>query len=336
MVATVDPIGVRKAAVLLMCLPRPAAAKLLARLPPHQIEAVGLQIAQSDLISGDEQSAVIDEFLQSKASALNTTGGGFDAARELITVAMGSEAHELLGNLQQTIEALPFGFLKNVDPENLLAFIADEHPQTIARVLSYLHPTYAAQVLAGLNPDKQLAVIQRIATMGNANPEAVTELEKGLESRLSNLLTRSQKNVGGIGAVAEMLNVSERSVERHLMDQLAKENPELMDEIRRLMFVFEDIVKLADREVQTLLKNVETNQWAMALKGSSQQLQEKVMRNMSSRAADNLREEIEFLGAVRVSEVEAVQQRIVDVIRHLEDTGQLSRPSGDARDDFIS
>jgi flagellar motor switch protein FliG len=336
MVGTMNTQGLRRAAVLLMSLPKEHAAKMLAKLPSRQVEAVSIQIAQLESVSGDEQETAINEFLQSKASALFAAGGGLETARDLIKTAMGNQAGELLGNLQQTIESLPFGFLKNVDAQNLLAFVADEHPQTIAQVLSHMPASYGASVLSGLNPEKQISVIQRIAQMGTCSPDAVATLEQGLESRLSNMLTHSLKNVGGVGAVAEMLNVSERSVERNIMDQLSKDNPELMDEIRRLMFVFEDVVKLSDRDVQSLLKNVETSHWAMALKGSSQALQEKVMKNMSSRAAENLKEEMDYLGTVRVSEVEAVQQKIVDVIRHLEDTGQLSRPSGEQQEEFIT
>ena len=328
--------GLRKAAVLIMSLPTKDAASILAKLPIRHIEAVSMRIAQMDSIAGDEQEKVIADFFLSKASALDSSGGGLERAKELIRQALGKDAADLIGNLQQTIESMPFGFVKKVDSQTLLSFITEEHAQTIALIMSHLPAAYGAELLAGLPAEKQLDVIRRISSMGRTSPEAVAELERGLELRLSSMVNQQQSSSGGVESVAEILNVSERSVERNIMETLATEDPELMDEIRRLMFVFEDIGKLSDRDVQALLKNVETAQWAMALKGSSQALQEKVLRNMSTRAADNLREEMDFLGSVRVSEVESGQQKIVDIVRHLEDTGELSRPTGEEEEEYVT
>jgi flagellar motor switch protein FliG len=172
--------------------------------------------------------------------------------------------------------------------------------------------------------------------MGQTSPEAIDEVENGLSTRMALFMTQSYQKAGGVPAVAEMLNVSDRATERTILDGLSRDKPELVDEIRRLMFIFEDVVKLGDKDIQTVLKNVETNQWAMALKGASQPLQEKIMRNMSQRAAEMLKEEMEFLGKVKLSEVETVQQKIVDVIRTLEDSGQLARPSGDEEEEFVA
>jgi flagellar motor switch protein FliG len=328
--------GLRKSAVLIMSLPTKDAASILAKMPIRHIEAISMQIAQMDSIAGDEQERVIADFFLSKASALESSGGGLERAKELIRQALGKDAADLIGNLQQTIESMPFGFVKKVDSQTLLSFITEEHAQTIALIMSHLPATYGAELLAGLPAEKQLDVIRRISSMGRTSPEAVAELERGLELRLSSMVNQQQSSSGGVESVAEILNVSERSVERNIMETLATEDPELMDEIRRLMFVFEDIGKLSDRDVQALLKNVETAQWAMALKGSSQALQEKVLRNMSTRAADNLREEMDFLGSVRVSEVESGQQKIVDIVRHLEDTGELSRPTGEEEEEYVT
>ncbi len=331
-----DAAGLKKAAVLLMSLPTKTAADIMARLPPRYIEAISIHIAQTDSVGGDEQEIVIAEFLTIKASSLFASPGGLERAKELIKEALGRDASEMIGNLQQTIEAMPFGFIKKVDAQTLLQFIGDEHPQTIALLLSHVPGHYAAEVLAGLEAEKQLEVIRRIASIGRTSPEAVAELEYGLEMRLSSMVSQQHSAAGGVEAVAEILNVCERSIERTIMESLGREDPELSDEIRRLMFVFEDICKLNDRDIQSLLKNVETAQWAMSLKGASQTLQEKVMRNMSSRAAENLREEMEYLGSVRVSEVESVQQKIVDIVRHLEDTGEISRPTGDEEEEYVS
>lgn len=328
--------GLRRAAILLMSLPNKAAALVLAKLPSHFIEAVSIRIAQTDSVAGDEQEVVMAHFLTSKTSAIYASPGGLERAKELIKEALGRDAGELIGNLQQTIESMPFALIKKVDPQTLLQFIGEEHPQTIALLLCHLPTNYAAEVLAGLPLIKQLEVIRRVANIGRTSPEAVAELESGLEQRLSSMVSQQHTAAGGVKSVAEILNVSERSIERAIMSTLAEEQPELSDEIRRLMFVFEDISKLADRDIQTLLKNVETAQWAMSLKGASKTLQEKVMQNMSSRAADNLKEEMGYLGSVRLSEVEAVQQKIVDIVRHLEDSGEVSRPSGENEERYVS
>lgn len=328
--------SLRKAAILLMSMPTKTAAQVISQLPPKLIEAISIRIAQLESVSGDDQEVVIAEFLTSKASALYASPGGLEKAKELIREALGRDATEMIGNLQQTIEAMPFGFVKKVDSQTLLQFIGDEHPQTIALLLSHVPGNYAAEVMAGLSPEKQLEVIRRIASIGRTSPDAVSELENGLEMRLSSMVNQQQANIGGIESVAEILNVVERSVERTIMDSLSRDDPELSENIRRLMFVFEDIAKLGDRDIQALLKNVETAQWAMALKGASEALRDKVMRNMSSRAADNLREEMDYLGSVRMSEVEAIQSKIVDVVRHLEDTGEISRPTGDTEEEYVT
>lgn len=328
--------ALRKAAVLLMSMPTKTAARVLSQLPPRMIEAISIRIAQLDSVSGDDQEVVIAEFLTSKASAIYASSGGLERAKELLREALGRDAAEMLGNLQQTIEATPFSFVKKVDAQTLLQFIGEEHPQTIALLLSHVPSNYAAEVMAGLDSEKRLEVIRRIATIGRTSPDAVDELQAGLEMRLSSMVNHQQASIGGIDSVAEILNVVERSVERAIMETLNDEDPELCENIRRLMFVFEDIAKLGDRDIQALLKNVETAQWAMALKGSSEALRDKVLRNMSARAADNLKEEMDYLGSVRMSEVESVQQKIVDVVRHLEDTGEIARPTGDEEEEYVS
>ena len=232
-------------------------------------------------------------------------------------------------------KSLPFGFLKKVDPQNVVTFINDEHPQTIALILSHLPPAYGAQIIAGLTPERQMAVIQRIAHMGQTNPEVIKQVEEGLESRMMSVMSQQFENAGGVSSVAEILNVTDRATERNLLENLAQEDPELVDEIRRLMFVFEDINKLRDKDVQTVLKNVESAQWAMALKGASEELKQKILGNMSQRAAQLLQEEMEYLGAVRLSEVEAVQQQIVDIIRRLEDAGEISTHTEEENEEMI-
>ncbi len=315
---------VRKAAVLLLSLPAEEAAQVMSKLTSRQVEAVSVEIARIEHVSIEEQAAAIGQFAQASPGAVTVEGGGLNRVRELIQKALGDKAGELIDNVRQQIEAVPFGFLSKVDSQNLLTFIIDEHPQTIALVLSYLPPTMAAEVIAGLPAERGQTVIRRIATMGRTSPEIIAEVEQGLRNRMRTALSQHFQNAGGVQAVAEILNVADRATERAVMETLNESDPELAEEIRRRMFVFEDLAKLSNKDVQNLLKNVETNQWAMALKGASEELKQIVLGNMSSRAAELLKEEIEYLGAVRVSEVESVQQQIVDVIRRLEDAGEIT------------
>ena len=326
----------RKAAVLLMSLPPEQAAGLLGKLDPRQMEAVSIEIAKLSGVSGEEQNAVIVEFADVDAKNLIGGSGGLDAAKNLIEKALGKNATGTIDTVRQSIEALPFSFLQSVDSQNLMTFIIDEHPQTIALILSHLPPSYGAEIIAGLPSDRQLAVIRRIAIMGQTNPEIIQEVERGLESRMSSVMSQQFEKAGGVSTVAEILNVTDRATERSLLENLAQEDPDLVEEIRRLMFVFEDINKFSGKDVQTVLKNVETSQWAMALKGASEELKQKVMSNMSQRAGDMLREEMEYLGPVRLSTVEQVQQQIVDIVRRLEDAGEISLQSNEESEELIS
>ncbi len=327
--------NLRKAAIVLMSLPDEEAAQIISKLTPQQVESVSIEIAKIGRFTSDEQEEAIFGFAEANPNALGGSAGGLDVARNLLEKALGIEAGDTLQNVQQSIESLPFGFLKHVDPQNLLTFVNDEHPQTIALILSHLPPAYGAQVIAGLTTERQMAVIARIAQMGQTSPEIIEQVEKGLESRMAAVVSQSFENAGGVESVAEILNVSDRATERALLEELSQEDPDLVEEIRRLMFVFEDISKLGDKEIQAVLKNVETSQWAMGLKGVSEELKEKILGNMSQRAADMLREEIDYLGPVRLSEVEAVQQQIVDVVRTLEDSGEVSLGGGGGDEQFI-
>jgi flagellar motor switch protein FliG len=313
---------VHNAAVLLMTLPQEEASTLMAQLDPKQVEQVSIEIARIRSVSSEEQEKVILEFAHTTPSA-GGGGGGLEVAKTLLQKALGSNANAALDTVRQSIEAMPFGFLRNVDRQNILTYIIDEHPQTIALVMSHLPPNFGAEILTGLPEERRLSVVRRIANMGQTNPEIIREVEKGLESRMSSVMSQSFENAGGVEAVAEMLNVADRATERALLDKLSTDDPELVTEIRRLMFVFEDISKFTDKDIQTVLKNVETNQWAMALKGASDELTQKILGNMSERAAGMLKEEIGYLGAVKRSSVENKQQEIVDIVRRLEDEGAI-------------
>jgi flagellar motor switch protein FliG len=310
------------AAILLMSLPEEDASSLLGQLDPKQVELVSIEIARMRDISSEEQEKVILEFAQTTPSS-GGGGGGMAVAKSLLQKALGAGAGAALDTVRQSIESVPFAFLRNVDRQNILTYIADEHPQTIALVMSHLPPSFGAEILTGLADEKRLTVVRRIAAMGQTSPEIIRQVEQALEGRMSNVMSQSFEHAGGVEAVAEMLNVADRGTERALLDRLGEENPELVEAIRRLMFVFEDISKFTDKDIQTVLKNVETNQWALALKGASEELTQRILGNMSERAAGMLKEEIGYLGSVKRSAVENKQQEIVDIVRRLEDEGAI-------------
>jgi flagellar motor switch protein FliG len=327
--------NIRKAAIVLMSLPQEEAATILGRLDPKLVESVSIEIAKIGRISSDEQESAILSFAESNPQALVGSAGGLDVAKSLLERALGKNAQSTVDNVKQSVEALPFSFLKRVDPQHLMTFINDEHPQTIALILSHLPASYGAQIISGLSAERQLAVIRRVAHMGQTSPEIIEEIESGLEMRMSALVNQSFEHAGGLPAVAEILNVIGRQNERSILENLSQDDPDLVDEIRRLMFVFEDIAKLTDKGIQSVLKNVETGQWALALKGCSEELKQKILGNMSQRAAAMLQEEIDYLGPVRLADVEAVQQQIVDVVRRLEDSGEITINAGGSEEQYI-
>jgi len=308
---------------------------LLGRLEPKEVAAVSIEIAKLGSIAPEEQEQAIVDFAHANPNALTGGRGGLDVARTLVERALGKAAGATLDTVRQSIEALPFGFLQKVDSQNLLTFIVDEHPQTIALILSHVPPSQAADILSGLPGPRQMSVVRRIATMGQTSPEIIQEVERGLENRMASVMSQQFEKAGGVENVAEILNVIDRATERSLLENLAQEDPDLVEEIRRLMFVFEDITKFSDRDIQTVLKNVEASQWAMALKGASEELKEKILTNMSKRAATLLQEEMEYLGPVRASNVEQVQQQIVDIIRRLEDAGEITIHGDEEEERFI-
>ncbi len=328
-------VDIRKAAILLLSLPEDQAAALLAQLDPKQVEAVSIEIVKNNAITSEEQQAVIREFADIDPKMVASSAGGLDVAKSLVEKAFGKSTNTL-DNIRHSIEAMPFGFLQNVDTQNLLTFLIDEHPQTIALILSHLPPSYGGEIVSGLPADRQLSVIRRIATMGQTNPGIIQEVERGLERRMSHVMSQQFEKAGGVPTVAEILNVTDRATERSLMENLAQEDPELVEEIRHLMFVFEDINKFSNKDIQAMLKNVESSQWAMALKGASEGLRAKILGNMSQRAGDILKEEMEYLGPVRLSAVEQVQQQIVDVVRRLQDAGEIGLDSGEDSEQLVN
>lgn len=326
--------NLHRAAVLLTSLSEEQAGDLMQRFSPREVEQVSIEIARMQRVGADEQEDVIREFADTNPAAGGGTGG-VEFARKLVKKALGTDAGETLDNIRQSIEALPFGFLRNVDSQNILTYVIDEHPQTIALILAHLPASFGAEILAGLPRERQLAVVRRMASMSQTNPEIIREVESGLERRMSSVMSQSFQVAGGVESVAAMLNVSDRATERAIFDGLGADDPDLVEEIRRLMFVFDDIAKFGQKEIQAILKAVDSSQWALALKGASPEFKDKVLSNMSQRAADALREEMEYLGAVKLSAVEEVQQKIVDVVRGLEDAGVLELNSGGQEEQLV-
>ena len=315
---------------------KPLAAAVLAQMPRSVVERLTYEIAELDNVTLEEQDAALDAFYRDARQRQQIERGGLEFAHDLLRQSLGDEgANEILGNIRQSMAAVPFGFLQKAGTDNVLTFIQEEHPQTIALVMSHLTPSASAEILSGLPADKQLDVVRRMATMQQTNPEVIKEVESSLKRRMSSAFDTSFEKTGGVDIVAQILNVSDRATNRGILENLEHEDAELADEIQRLMFVFDDILKLDDKAIQSLLKEVTNEQWATALKGASEELRDKVLGNLSQRAADMLREEMEYLGQVRLSDVEAMQQQVVDAVRRLEDSGEIVI-SGGAEDEFVS
>lgn len=316
--------GVRKAAVFLLSLEKPVAAEVLSQLPRDQVERVMLEIARMDDVSRDQLEGVLDEFRDTMLEQVPMERGGITFANELLEQSLGKEgAGAILENVRQSINSVPFAFLQKAGAENLLTFITEEHPQTIALVMSHLPASLSAEVLAGLPSNKQLEVVRRVATMEQTSPEVVSDIENTLRTRMKSLFNQKTEKAGGIAAVAQILNVTDRMTNKGILESLDQEDHDLADEIRRLMFVFDDLLKLDDKSIQSVLKEVDNSQWSVALKGASEEIKARIMSNLSQRAAEMLKEEMEYLGPVRLSDVEAMQQQIVDTVRRLEESGQI-------------
>ena len=323
--------GIRKAAIVLLSLDKALAAEVMAQLRKEEVEALTMEIARLDDVTKEEQDGAIEEFYNLGMARVHIERGGMEYAHDLLEQSLGKEkASAILDNIRQSLSSVPFGFLHKAGPENLLTFVVEEHPQTIALILSHLPANLAAQVLSGLPSTKQLEVVRRVATMEQTSPEVVRDVEKSLEGRMTSTFNQQLEKAGGVSSVAQMLNVTDRMTNKSILESLEQESPELVDQIRRLMFVFDDLMKLDDKSIQALLKEVENAQWALSLKGASEELKAKIMGNLSQRAAAMLQEEIQYLGPVRVSDVEAAQQAIVDTVRRLEDAGEIVVVAGDA------
>ena len=316
--------GITKAAILLLTLEAGTASELLKQMAPEAVEEVTRELAGLGRVPDTLRQAVIEEFYNISMASQYANEGGLEYAKVLLKDSMDpKQAEKVLAQIQTQVQKTPFSFLQKAESENVLTFIQEEHPQTIALIVCHLPHHKAAEILGGLPMQKQIEVIKRVANMEQTNPEVIREVERGLESRLSTMLMQSMEKAGGVPTVAEILNLADRSTEKSIMEGLEADDPDLVEQIRRLMFVFEDIRLIDQKGIQTMLKEVENDELALALKTASEELKDKIFANMSERAAALIREDMQYMGPVRVSDVEAAQQRIVDIVRRLEDAGEI-------------
>ena len=324
--------GVQKAAVLLIALGPEKSAQIFKHLKDEEIEELTLEIANTRSVSPQLKEQVINEFYGVCLAQQYIAEGGIGYAKELLEKALGSDkAMDVIGKLTASLQVKPFEFVRKADASQLLNFIQDEHPQTIALILSYLNPAQAALIISALPPDRQADVTKRVAIMDRTSPDVIKEVEKVLESKLSSMVNQDYTIIGGVDAVVEILNTVDRGTEKHIMETLEIEEPELADEIRKKMFVFEDVLLLDDRAIQRVLRDVDNNDLTIALKGANEEVQNAIFNNLSKRLAVMIKEDMEFMGPVRMKDVEEAQQKIVNTIRKLEDSAEIviSRGGGD-------
>ena len=316
--------GLEKAAVLLITIGPEKSAAIFKHLKEEEIEQLTLEIANTRSVSPGVKEEVLEAFYQVCLAQQYIAEGGIGYAKNLLEKALGmEEAENVISRLTASLQVKPFEFVKKTDASQLLNFIQDEHPQTIALILSYLSANQASQIIGALPPDKQADVARRIAKMDRTSPDIVKEVEKALETKLSSLVNQDYTIVGGVDAIVEILNTVDRTTEKHIMETLEVDEPELADEIRKKMFVFEDILLLDDRAIQRVLRDVDNNDLAMALKGGNEDVQSAIFRNLSKRLAAMIKEDMEFMGPIREKDRDEEQSKIIATIKALSEKGQI-------------
>ena len=325
--------GKEKAAMLLITLGPEKSSEIFKYLKEDEIESLTLEIANIATVLPDIKEKVLEEFYQICIAQQYITEGGISYAKQILEKALGSDkAFEIINKLTVSLQVRPFDFIRKDDVSQVINFIQNEHPQTIALVLSYLKPTQSAQIISSLSADKQADVARRIAMMDRTSPDVIKEVENALEKKLSSLMTTDYADVGGVDAIVEILNSVDRATEKNIMENLETDYLELSEEIKKKMFVFEDILSMDNRSIQTVLRqDIDQRELAIALKGSSEEVQEIIFQNLSKRLAAMIKEDMEIMGPVRKSDVEEAQQKIVNIIRKLQDSGEIiiARGGGD-------
>jgi flagellar motor switch protein FliG len=316
--------GRQKAAIFLVTIGSEISAEIFKYLREDEIETLTFEIARLETIDSEQKDAILAEFQELMMANQFISTGGIDYARELLEKSLGSQkAIDIINRLTSSLQVRPFDFIRRTDPAHLLNFIQQEHPQTIALILAYLEPNKASIILQNLPHEVQSDVARRIATMDRTSPEVLREVERVLEKKLSSLSSEDYTAAGGVESIVEILNLVDRASEKQIIEALEDEDPELAEEIKKRMFVFEDIVMLDDRAIQKVMREVDSQELAKALKSVDSEVQDKIFKNMSKRAAGMLKEDMEYMGPVRLKDVEEAQQKIVSIIRHLEDTGEI-------------
>ena len=319
-----DLNGRQKAAVFLVTLGSEISAEIFKHLREDEIETLTFEIARLETVDSESRDAVLLEFRDLMMAQEFITTGGIDYARELLEKSLGNQkAVDIINRLTSSLQTRPFDFIRRTDPAHLMNFIQQEHPQTIALILAYLEPQKASIILSQLPGEIQSDVAKRIATMDRTSPDVLREVERVLEKKLSTLSSEDYTAAGGVDSIVDILNMVDRSTERQIIETLEEDDPELAEEIKKRMFVFEDIVMLDDKAIQKVLREVDTQELSKALKSVDSEVQDKIFRNMSKRAASLLKEDMEFMGPTRRKDVEEAQQKIVAVIRKLEEAGEV-------------
>ncbi|HSE10502.1 MAG TPA: flagellar motor switch protein FliG [Nocardioidaceae bacterium] len=336
MTTTMNDLGIRKAAILLVQLGQERAAKVLGHLRESEVEALSSEISRLHSLEVDETDSVINEFHQMASARANIINGGPDFARALLEESLGRErADSIMERLAAAARQLPFQFLHRADPRQLLSFISAEHPQVIAVILAHMPSDRATMVLAGLDPERQADVAHRIAVMDRTSPEVLKALEAALERKISSVLQPSDVSAaGGLEPLVDIINRSDRATERLIVEALEQRDPALAEEVKSRMFMFEDIVMLENKDMQLVLRQVEPSDLALAIKGVSEEVRHMVTSNMSERAAENLLEEVDLLGPVLLRQVEEAQANVIRKIRELEESGEITVRRG-ADDEYV-
>ncbi|MDR2392628.1 MAG: flagellar motor switch protein FliG [Treponema sp.] len=319
-----DINGRQKAAIFLVSIGAEVSSEIFKYLREDEIETLTFEIARLETVESEQKDAILQEFQELMMANQFISTGGIDYARELLEKALGSQkAVDIINRLTSSLQVRPFDFIRRTDPAHLLNFIQQEHPQTIALIVAYLEPNKASVIIQNLPHEMQSDVARRIATMDRTSPEVLREVERVLEKKLSTLSSEDYTAAGGVESIVEILNLVDRTSEKQIIEALEGEDPELAEEIKKRMFVFEDIVMIDDKSIQKILREVDSGELAKALKSVDAEVQDKIFRNMSKRAAGMLKEDMDYMGPVRLKDVEESQQKIVSIIRRLEESGEI-------------
>lgn len=326
--------GRQKAAILMITLGPQLSSEVFRHLRDEDIEQLTMEIANVRNVSSELRDLVVEEFFAMMHAQEYIAQGGMEYAREILEKSLGAErAKSILHRLTASLQVRPFDFARKTDPSQLLGFIQNEHPQTIALILAYLQADQASLILSALSPELQVDVARRLAKLDQTTPEVVEEVEGTLEKKLSAFVTQDVTPAGGIEVAVDVLNRVDRATEKLIMETLEEDDPELAEEIRKRMFVFEDIIMLSDRDLRTVIQEADGRDWQYALKVVSDEVAAKIFKCMSKRQAQIIQEDMEFLGPIRLKDVEDAQQRIVSVIRRLEEAGEIIIARGE--DEYV-